>query len=135
MRQLLVDGQGNFGSIDGDMPAAMRYTEVRMEKITGSLLDDLENDTVDFRENYDGSRTEPSVPARSVLNQRQLTILRARAKVKLSRSVTVREALLAIAAEGGHIKNNGDPGWQVLGRGYEKLLHMEAGFVLGQAAK
>ena len=65
MRQLLVDGQGNFGSIDGDMPAAMRYTEVRMEKITGSLLDDLENDTVDFRENYDGSRTEPTVlPAR-----------------------------------------------------------------------
>jgi len=65
LRQLLVDGQGNFGSIDGDMPAAMRYTEVRMEKITGSLLDDLENDTVDFRENYDGSRTEPTVlPAR-----------------------------------------------------------------------
>jgi DNA gyrase subunit A len=65
MRQLLVDGQGNFGSIDGDMPAAMRYTEVRMEKITGSLLDDLENDTVDFRENYDGSREEPTVlPAR-----------------------------------------------------------------------
>mgnify|MGYP001109248073 CR=1 FL=1 len=65
MRQLLVDGQGNFGSIDGDMPAAMRYTEVRMEKITGSLLDDLENDTVDFRENYDGSRQEPTVlPAR-----------------------------------------------------------------------
>src|SRR5690348_16273233 len=65
MRQLLVDGQGNFGSIDGDDPAAMRYTEVRMEKITSSLLDDLENDTVDFRDNYDGSRTEPSVlPAR-----------------------------------------------------------------------
>jgi len=65
MRQLLIDGQGNFGSIDGDMPAAMRYTEVRMEKITGSLLDDLENETVDFRENYDGSREEPTVlPAR-----------------------------------------------------------------------
>jgi DNA gyrase subunit A len=65
MRQLLVDGQGNFGSIDGDMPAAMRYTEVRMEKVTGSLLDDLDKDTVDFRENYDGSRQEPSVlPAR-----------------------------------------------------------------------
>ncbi len=65
MRQLLIDGQGNFGSIDGDMPAAMRYTEVRMEKITASLLDDLENDTVDFKENYDGSRTEPTVlPAR-----------------------------------------------------------------------
>jgi DNA gyrase subunit A len=65
MRQLLVDGQGNFGSIDGDMPAAMRYTEVRMEKITSSLLDDLENDTVDFYDNYDGSRQQPSVlPAR-----------------------------------------------------------------------
>ena len=65
MRQLLIDGQGNFGSIDGDMPAAMRYTEVRMEKITSSLLDDLENETVDFRENYDGSRSEPTVlPAR-----------------------------------------------------------------------
>ena len=55
LRVTLVDGQGNFGSIDGDMPAAMRYTEVRMEKITNSLLDDLENDTVDMRENYDGS--------------------------------------------------------------------------------
>src|SRR3984885_3342682 len=65
MRYLLVDGQGNFGSIDGDMPAAMRYTEVRMEKVTNALLDDLDKDTVDFRENYDGSRSEPTVlPAR-----------------------------------------------------------------------
>ena len=65
MRQLLVDGQGNFGSIDGDMPAAMRYTEVRMEKVTGALLEDLDKDTVDFRENYDASREEPTVlPAR-----------------------------------------------------------------------
>ena len=55
LRVTLVDGQGNFGSIDGDMPAAMRYTEVRMEKITNSLLDDLENDTVDFKETYDSS--------------------------------------------------------------------------------
>ena len=61
LRVTLVDGQGNFGSIDGDMPAAMRYTEVRMEKITNSLLDDLENDTVDMRENYDGSLEEPTV--------------------------------------------------------------------------
>ncbi|OJX54676.1 DNA gyrase subunit A [Devosia sp. 66-22] len=61
LRVTLVDGQGNFGSIDGDMPAAMRYTEVRMEKITNSLLDDLENDTVDMKENYDGSREEPTV--------------------------------------------------------------------------
>jgi DNA gyrase subunit A len=65
MRQLLVDGQGNFGSIDGDMPAAMRYTEVRMEKVSNALLEDLDKDTVDFRENYDASREEPSVlPAR-----------------------------------------------------------------------
>ena len=65
MRQLLVDGQGNFGSIDGDMPAAMRYTEVRMEKVTGALLEDLDKDTVDFRDNYDASRQEPAVlPAR-----------------------------------------------------------------------
>jgi len=65
LRVTLVDGQGNFGSIDGDMPAAMRYTEVRMEKITNALLDDLDKDTVDFRENYDGSLKEPTVlPAR-----------------------------------------------------------------------
>ncbi len=61
LRVTLVDGQGNFGSIDGDMPAAMRYTEVRMEKITNSLLDDLENDTVDMKDTYDGSNKEPTV--------------------------------------------------------------------------
>jgi DNA gyrase subunit A len=65
MGQMLVEGQGNFGSVDGDMPAAMRYTEVRMQKITNSLLDDLDKDTVDFRDNYDGSEHEPTVlPAR-----------------------------------------------------------------------
>ncbi|OYX90093.1 MAG: DNA gyrase subunit A [Azorhizobium sp. 32-67-21] len=65
MRLPLVDGQGNFGSVDGDPPAAMRYTEVRMEKVTQSLLDDLDKDTVDFQENYDGSEKEPTVlPAR-----------------------------------------------------------------------
>lgn len=65
MGEMLAQGQGNFGSVDGDMPAAMRYTEVRMQKITNSLLDDLDKDTVDFRDNYDGSEREPSVlPAR-----------------------------------------------------------------------
>ncbi|WP_345890832.1 DNA gyrase subunit A [Devosia oryzisoli] len=65
MGEMLVEGQGNFGSVDGDMPAAMRYTEVRMQRITNSLLDDLDKDTVDFRENYDGSEKEPTVlPAR-----------------------------------------------------------------------
>ncbi|MET0439944.1 MAG: DNA gyrase subunit A [Devosia sp.] len=65
MGEMLVQGQGNFGSVDGDMPAAMRYTEVRMQKITGFMLDDLDKDTVDFRDNYDGSEHEPTVlPAR-----------------------------------------------------------------------
>jgi DNA gyrase subunit A len=65
MRYLLVDGQGNFGSVDGDAPAAMRYTEVRMSRIASELLADIEKETVDFVANYDGSETEPSVmPAR-----------------------------------------------------------------------
>src|SRR4051794_13950491 len=61
MRYLLVDGQGNFGSVDGDAPAAMRYTEVRMSRITSELLADIDKETVDFVPNYDGSETEPSV--------------------------------------------------------------------------
>jgi len=61
MRALLVDGQGNFGSVDGDAPAAMRYTEVRMSKIAHELLADIEKETVDFVENYDGSESEPTV--------------------------------------------------------------------------
>ena len=65
MRYLLVDGQGNFGSVDGDAPAAMRYTEVRMSRIAGELLADIDKETVDFTPNYDESETEPSVlPAR-----------------------------------------------------------------------
>ena len=61
LRYMLVDGQGNFGSVDGDMPAAMRYTEVRFRKITEEMLADIEKDTVDFRPNFDDSLTEPSV--------------------------------------------------------------------------
>ncbi len=61
MRLPLVDGQGNFGSIDGDPPAAMRYTESRLDKSAMPLLDDLDRDTVDFQPNYDDSRSEPSV--------------------------------------------------------------------------
>jgi DNA gyrase subunit A len=65
LRLPLIDGQGNFGSIDGDPPAAMRYTEVRLAKVAHSMLDDLDKDTVDFQENYDGSEKEPVVlPAR-----------------------------------------------------------------------
>ncbi|MFG1376084.1 DNA gyrase subunit A [Xanthobacter autotrophicus] len=61
MRLPLVDGQGNFGSVDGDAPAAMRYTEVRLEKVTNALLDDLDKDTVDYQDNYDNSEHEPTV--------------------------------------------------------------------------
>ncbi len=65
LRGLLVDGQGNFGSVDGDPPAAMRYTEARMTRLAENMLADIEKDTVDFIPNYDNTRTEPSVlPAR-----------------------------------------------------------------------
>ena len=65
MRYLLVDGQGNFGSVDGDMPAAMRYTEVRMTRLAHDLLADIDKETVDFVPNYDESEQEPAVlPAR-----------------------------------------------------------------------
>src|SRR3990167_5489252 len=65
MRYQLVDGQGNFGSVDGDNAAAMRYTEARMKKIAEEMLRDLEKKTVDFQDNYDGTRKEPTVlPAR-----------------------------------------------------------------------
>ncbi|GAA4364508.1 DNA gyrase subunit A [Kangiella marina] len=61
LRYMLVDGQGNFGSIDGDSAAAMRYTEVRMMKLAHQLLADLDKETVDFEDNYDGSESEPTV--------------------------------------------------------------------------
>src|SRR5512136_941517 len=65
MRYMLVDGQGNFGSIDGDNPAAMRYTEARLAAISSELLADLDKDTVDFTDNFDGTLREPTVlPAR-----------------------------------------------------------------------
>ncbi len=65
MRVPLIDGQGNFGSMDPDAPAAMRYTEARLAKVAGALLDDLDKDTVTFQPNYDGSEREPQVlPAR-----------------------------------------------------------------------
>ena len=61
MRYPIVEGQGNFGSIDGDPPAAMRYTEVRMSKITDQMLGDIEKETVSFSPNYDGSEDIPDV--------------------------------------------------------------------------
>jgi DNA gyrase subunit A len=65
MRVPLIDGQGNFGSIDGDPPAAMRYTEARLTKVAHEILEDIDKDTVDFQDNYDGSQVEPKVlPAR-----------------------------------------------------------------------
>ena len=65
MRLPLVDGQGNFGSMDGDRAAAMRYTEVRMDRAATQLLEDIDRDTVDFQPNYDETVNEPAVlPAR-----------------------------------------------------------------------
>ena len=61
LRYMLIDGQGNFGSVDGDSPAAMRYTEVRMSKLAHEMLADIDKDTVDFIPNYDESETEPAV--------------------------------------------------------------------------
>src|SRR5437899_3832681 len=65
LRYPLIDGQGNFGSVDGDPPAAMRYTEARLSRIAATLLEDIDKETVDFRANYDDSEHEPEVlPAR-----------------------------------------------------------------------
>src|SRR5579859_1604149 len=61
LRYPLVDGQGNFGSVDGDPPAAMRYTEARMAAIAAELLADIDKETVDFVDNYDGTRQQPEV--------------------------------------------------------------------------
>ena len=68
MRDPLVDGQGNFGSIDGDAAAAMRYTEVRMSRLAGEFLADIDKETVDFRPNYDNTLQEPSVLPTKVPN-------------------------------------------------------------------
>ena len=61
MRHMLVDGQGNFGSVDGDNAAAMRYTEIRLAKIAHEMLADIDKETIDFQDNYDGSEKEPAV--------------------------------------------------------------------------
>src|SRR5712672_620759 len=61
MRYPLIDGQGNFGSVDGDPPAAMRYTEARLARIAAALLEDIDKETVDFKANYDDSEMEPEV--------------------------------------------------------------------------
>ena len=61
MRYTMVDGQGNFGNQDGDFPAAMRYTEVRLQRIAESMLEDIDKDTVDFQLNFDDSLKEPTV--------------------------------------------------------------------------
>src|SRR5215218_5467144 len=61
MRYMLVNGQGNFGSMDGDPPAAMRYTEAKLQRMADELLEDIDKETVDFRDNYDGRLQEPTV--------------------------------------------------------------------------
>jgi DNA gyrase subunit A len=72
LRYPLVDGQGNFGSVDGDGAAAMRYTEAKLSAIAGELLADLKAQTVAFSDNYDGTLTEPAVLPARIPNLRQL---------------------------------------------------------------
>ena len=69
LRYLLIDGQGNFGSVDGDSAAAMRYTEIRLAKIAHELLADIDKETVDFGPNYDGSEKEPLLLPAKIPNQ------------------------------------------------------------------
>jgi hypothetical protein len=76
------------------------------------------------------SRDQADLPAGAVLSPMKLTVLQRHPDVRLRPNATIRDAMLAIAALGGHIKNNGDPGWQVLGRGFEDLLLLERGAAL-----
>ena len=78
MRVPLVDGQGNFGSVDGDNPAAKRYTEVRLARASTLLLTDIDKDTVDFQPNYDETESEPKVLPASFPNLYLLRIIRFR---------------------------------------------------------
>src|ERR1700761_1606394 len=68
LRYPLVEGQGNFGTIDGDNPAAMRYTEARTSRVSSEMMRDIDKDTIDFRPNYDASRKEPSVLPAAIPN-------------------------------------------------------------------
>ena len=80
------------------------------------------------------ARTEPNAPATTVLTPVQLDVLRACGHRKISAIPSLREALLSVASLGGHIRNNGEPGWQVIGRGFERLLVLETGWVAAVAA-
>lgn len=80
------------------------------------------------------ARDEPDAPAREVLPPRQLEVLQAALTKKLPASPTARDVFLAVAALGGHIKNNGNPGWRVLARGYERLLTLEDGWIIARAS-
>ena len=80
------------------------------------------------------ARDEPDAPATEVLPPRQLAVLQAALTKKMPASPTARDVFLAIAALGGHIKNNGNPGWRVLARGYERLLTLEDGWIIARAS-
>lgn len=80
-------------------------------------------------------RENPDGPVTDVLSRRQIKILEARGKLDPAKTLTARDGMLAVAKEGGHIANNGDPGWLVLGRGYEKLLYMELGYIAAQSRR
>jgi len=92
LRYPLIDGQGNFGSVDGDSPAAMRYTEIRLARIAHELLDDLDRETVDFVPNYDETESQPAVLPASFPNRTTSP----RPSTLVSRLLTTRKSVSVI---------------------------------------
>ena len=112
MRLPLIDGQGNFGSIDGDMPAAMRYTEMRLAPSAMLLLDDIDKDTVDFQPNYDESEQEPRVlPAafpNLLINGSNGIAVGMATNIPPHNPSEIMDATLALIAESGHYAGRAD---------------------------
>lgn len=108
MRSPLVDGQGNFGSIDGDSPAAMRYTESRMSKLSEIMLDDIEKDTIDYHDNYDGTEKIPTVLPTTypnlLVNGTQGIAVGMAANIPPHAPIEVLKCVLLAISKGGEVK-------------------------------
>ena len=107
MRYTMVDGQGNFGSVDGDPPAAMRYTESRLTRLAGELLADIDQDTVDFTPNYDESTTEPVVLPTRIPN----LIVNGSSGIAVGMATNIPPHNLTEVAERGHRDDQQSAGW------------------------
>ncbi|MEI6690663.1 MAG: DNA gyrase subunit A [bacterium] len=125
MRYMLVDGQGNFGSVDGDSPAAMRYTEARLAKISGELLTDLDKDTVDWIDNFDGTFQEPVVlpaklPNLLLMGSDGIAVGMA-TKIPPHNLLEVCDAAITLIAKGKAVRDNRD----IIEEGIENLPYHE----------